>query len=667
MLMGNVLNAAVWLLTLSTIVALSFEEFREEKGYRAHYRSVLRLVFGSLTGSLLLLTYYFVWPNFNIDYVFNRVSVSTPTIYRFSAVWAGQAGTFLIWSWAILGVAFLISETRGWEDSFTRRTQIVVLLVGLFFLSMAMVSSPFKPTIKGVEESALEGGSTLKQALEFLKERGLYEEGRGFVDGMGMSHMLMSPWMAMHPPIIFIGFALAVVPFAASFVYLFQQQGAWEDLSRHFARFSWLAITVAMTLGALWAYEELSYAGFWSWDPIESAAIIPWLLLTAFIHASIEYRRRSAFQVLAPLLGIFATILIIYATFISRSGVIKSAHAYAGSSVANYLIFSVVALSLLAIFLALRFWRNLGDDGGVRSELVSRSNAFYLSVLALVGVALVIAWGITRPVILKLLRGEEPPITPLYFNRVGYPFAAFLILLTGFCILLGVIEKISLLKLVAFTVFVSFVLFFLNLTNSYYFNTFGPIAIFAILCLVYKIFKDLGAKRWKTRLGLISKDLIHLGIVLVLLGAIVGGSFGRSSDVEFSFLNDVGRIKKIDGGYRVRLLSVNVFQDPSGNWIQEANLKIYRDTSPVGVVTPRLVYYQNQGQMPRVSILRGLSDVYAVFYGIGPHSPEGDIMLMTTIKTVPFVGLIWMGLILMSVGMFISLLLDLEVLKRIWE
>ncbi|MFQ5887625.1 MAG: cytochrome c biogenesis protein CcsA [Candidatus Hydrothermarchaeales archaeon] len=666
MTVGDVLNAAIWLLTFSLIIALLLEEFGKDKRFGAYYRTILRLTFASMTGSLLLLTYYFVKPNFNIDYVFNRISAGTPLIYRVSAVWAGQAGTFLIWSWAILGAAFLISESRGWQEAFTRRTQIVVLLTSLFFLSLAMVSTPFQPTMQEVEKTALERGLSQQQMLEFFEGTGKYEEGIGFVDGMGMNPMLMSPWMAMHPPIIFIGFALAVVPFAASLVYLFQQSGEWEDLGRDFARFSWLFLTVAMGLGGLWAYEELSYGGYWSWDPIESAALIPWLTLTAFIHASIEYRRKSRFKIFAPILAVFTTILIIYATFISRSGVIKSVHGYAGSPIAPYLIFSVVALSLLTIILAWRSWRGMKRERR-KYDLISFSNLFYLSVLSLAAIALAIAWGITKPVILKFYSGEEPPITPAYFNKVSYPLVALLVLLTGFCVLWRVIEKKRLLKITTITVAISFLLLLLKLTHSYYFNTFAPIALFAMLCLGYKMYKNLSAKRLRIKLDLTSKDLIHLGIVLILLGAVVSSSFGSSTELAFSHVYDIGKIKEIDAGYRARLLNARSFQDDEDNWIQEATLKMYKDTTPVGEAAPKIILYQNFGQIPRVSIIRGLSDIYVVYYGTGRHPMGEDIILWFTIKTLPLVSLIWLGLFLTSFGMFLSILLDLEAVKRIWE
>ncbi|MFQ6136550.1 MAG: cytochrome c biogenesis protein CcsA [Candidatus Hydrothermarchaeales archaeon] len=658
MVVGDILNTIIWLLTASLIAILLLCESGKDKKFVKYAPISMRSITTLMTLSLLTLTYYFSKPNFNILEVFNRVALETPWIYRVSAVWAGQAGTFMLWTWAIFVVALIISEKEGWGDGFVRRTQIAILLAGLFFLSLAVASSPFNPTMRGMEEIALRDGIPVGNLLKFYEKMGKYTEDRGFIDGNGMNPLLMSPWMAVHPPMMFMGFALAVVPFAACLIYLFQGHGDWERVGRTWARFSWLFLTAAMALGGVWAYEELSYGGYWNWDPIETASLMPWLTLTAFIHASVEHRRKSKFKVLAPLLAVFTIILIIYATFISRSGIIKTAHGYAGSSVAPFLMAVIIITSVIAIILGVKLWKGSREKES-KAELISQTTAIYLSILSLVGIVLVLCWGITKPIFVRLLSGEELPIIKQYFNRVSYPFVVLLTLLLGFCALLGAVKKDALLRTTVGAIVVAILLYFLKPTGIYYFNTFFPIVIFAIAGVGYRVGMDLmSGKNFKTKVGVSSRHLIHLGVALILVGVIVSASFGRSHDVVFDFPGERGEIKGIGQGYSVKLLNVNVFQDDKGDWVQEAYLKIYKNEYPVGEAIPRLIGYERYGYVHRVSIIRGIYDTYTIFHGVRQYHAGEKVSIPLTIKVLPLVGFIWAGILLAIMGMLLSILSD---------
>ncbi|MEE8167784.1 MAG: cytochrome c biogenesis protein CcsA, partial [Candidatus Hydrothermarchaeales archaeon] len=386
---GALILRLAWLAALFSALAILAYERKKDRKLLKFLPIGVRLSTGLLTLAIFLLTYYFYIPNFSIDYVFSRTSLATPLVYRISAVWAGQEGSLLFWAWMISLSSLLISERRGWKKQFERRTQVVILLGFLFFLAMAMSSSPFKLTYTGAERVALENKVPLEAVLGYYGNLGLYETGKGFVDGQGMSPSLMSPWMALHPPLVFAAYGLLIVPFAACIIYLLNGKGDWEGLSRRYARCSWLFLTSGIALGSFWAYEELAYGGYWSWDPVEVSSLIPWLTLTAFLHASIQFRRKKSFRVLAPFLALSSMVLVIYATFITRSGVLKSVHAYSGTAVGNFLL-GAVLISGAAAFL-LSFRRLLSNRKREKKKLRKSDltyQTFYLSILLLFVIAL---------------------------------------------------------------------------------------------------------------------------------------------------------------------------------------------------------------------------------------------------------------------------------------
>src|SRR3990170_3697832 len=286
-----------------------------------------------LTFAYLLLTYYFVVGDFTLEYVWQYSSRDLPLIYKISGAWAGQPGTYLLWVWVIFLSAAWLALTTKHATPLSRRTQIITLIIGIYFILITRVLTPFKTIYEGRPDLI------------------------GYIppDGSGLNALLVNFWMIIHPPLMFIGYAAITIPFAAAIVYLLTKDDGWEELSRQWSRFTWLFLGMGIAVGGVWAYLVLGWGGFWAWDPVETASFIPWLTLTAYLHAAALHRKnRSTFSIAAPILAAVSFILVLYAAIVVRSGLFNSVHAFGETSTGTLLIVFIGITSLATIILGMR-------------------------------------------------------------------------------------------------------------------------------------------------------------------------------------------------------------------------------------------------------------------------------------------------------------------------
>ncbi len=608
------------------------------------------------TIAIALLAYYFLKPDFNFQYIFDRSSISMPWIYRLSAMWAGQAGTFLMWGWVILLGALYISETKKAKKQFINRVIAVTMLGGAFFLFMTIQSDPFAPTMNRLVSEASQAGVAVDIVLEGYQGAGFYQPGRGFLNGMGLSPMLQTPYNALHPPLMFIGYGFVFIIFAASILYLINGTGNWEAVSRPWARLSWVFMTTAMVLGSLWAYEELAFGGYWTWDPIEAASILPWLTLTAYLHGSVAHRKHRKLGVITPLIGVFTTLLIIYSTYITRSGIIKSSHSYAGTSSAGYLILFVISLSLVTLYFTFKriSWKAFSG----KFNLLSKSTLTQLSVIGLLGAAGVVFWGLTEPVAAKILKGMDVVTPPEFYNKNGFLPTVFVIFIAGIGAFLGHLKKSALIKASAATIILSVFFYAAAIPTSHaYVNVFIPFIVFTLGGLIYRtwrVWKDLKFSRAFYKQ--LSADIAHLGLVLVITGVVVSGALSTSHEMTFDFNRDRSRVLELGEGYSIRLDDVKVFQDTEGNWIQDGYVTLINRGNSMQVAVSRMINDAKYGHHHSPFIVRGITDVYGVFFGVGHQS--GNVYAFFNFWIIPFVNLIWIGVTLLIAGMIGVLYLD---------
>jgi cytochrome c-type biogenesis protein CcmF len=647
-MLGDLFLKAALGLGIILALALALEELGRVRISKKRYAWAMRGVTALVTSSLGLLFYAFYRPDFNVNYVFSRVATDTPLIYRLSALWVGQEGVFLVWAWAIFLCALVFTEKLGFDKSFNKRTHLILILLGTFFIVLAIMMSPFTDTTAAMGEDVARAGVALETALLGLEANGFYKQGVGFVEGQGMSPILMSPWMALHPPIVFIAYALAAIPFGVCLVYLFNRRGEWEQTSRQWARLSWIFLSAGLIIGSLWAYEELSFGSYWTWDPIETASLIPWLTLTIFLHGSHEHRRKGTFGIIAPIVGVLTTILIIYGTFITKSGLIESSHAYGKSIITPFLASAIVLSIAVLIFTSARLYLKEKKAKREWGPLVSTTNTFYLSVVLFTLILVVLMWGITYPLFAKITAEKTVSIGKVFYNTKGYPVTAGVVLVSGFCLLLGVLKKGSALAVSGGVLAMSLAGYVLKPTGSYYVDTFIPIGLVAVAAVVLRLQKELtSSKNVAVIIKNVSGHLLHLGIAVMFIGVVASGSLQKGRDVIYSYPDEINTMKDARNGYSIQLTNLFVFQDPKGNWVQQANVTLYREGANIGDLSLTMINDRRYGRRPKVSIRRGLSsDVYAVYYGISGGHGEQGVILPINVKVNPYVSLVWAGSIL---------------------
>lgn len=615
-MIGNYLIGGAWLLTAAVLILLRLGG----KKNLGRVPLLLRLGAALLTLAMALLAYHLLRPDFSLYYAFQKTALDVAWYYRLAALWAGQEGALLLWAWATLLTALAVSERRGWKEPPVRAAQAIVLLFALFLMTALLFTPPFRPTMDGIREEALRNNVSPEQMLAFYSNMGLYKE--SFVDGNGVSPALLSPWMALHPPLVFTAYAFVALVAAASLLHL--HRGSDLSFARPWARTAWFLLTLGVGMGGAWAYGELSYGGYWSWDPVEVASLIPWLALTAFLHP------RPG--VLGPFAGASSLVLILYATFITRSGIVESAHAYAGTPLAPLLLGAVLLSGSATIILTARRWRPTFEE-----RLSSQAGLALATQVALLATALVLTAGLTVPLIEKLTGGAAEPLPPEFFNLYSLPLVLVLLALAALCTLIPLVRFLLPLALGMGAL----ALGLYTLRPDVYLAALLPVTLFASLASGLGLLLDLRKGAFR------GYHLIHLGVAILLLGVVLSSALAQEGGVAYQYPQEVG-VKKRVLGHVLELEDLVVEEDS-----QEVVLGIYRDGELVGMAAPR--HEEGRyGPYPRTAIVRMPTyDLYLSFHGAVAH--QGGVLVPLDVRVIPFPNLLWAGIVIASLGMLLSL------------
>ncbi len=343
--------------------------------------------------------------DFNVEYVASYTSRNLPTYYLFAAFWAGQKGSLLFWA-VVLATFSAIAQgvtSRRYKDLLPAVGGVTSFVV-VFFLAVMLFS-----------------GANPFERLTFVPP-----------DGNGLNPQLQNPGMVIHPPMLYLGYISITIPFAFALAALMTRRldVGWIVAIRRWTLLSWLFLSIGITIGMWWAYVELGWGGYWAWDPVENASLLPWLTMSAFLHSVMIQEKRGMLKRWNLGLVIGSFLLSIFGTFITRSGVIASVHSFAQSNVGYFFVgFLLIAGAASFALLYLR-WPELEPDGQLDS-LVSREAAFLFNNLILVGIAFSVLWGTLFPIISEAVRNTKITVGPPFFNRVNVPLGLALLALTG--------------------------------------------------------------------------------------------------------------------------------------------------------------------------------------------------------------------------------------------
>ncbi len=590
--------------------------------------------------------------DFSFEYVARTTSEALPTPYTISAFWGGQEGSLLLWLLFLTGFgAAAIRLNRGWAKDLVVWVVPVFAGVAVFFSFLVVaVASPFAT-----------------QAAP--------------ADGAGMTPSLQNPYMLAHPPLLYLGYVGLTVPFAFCLGALLsgRPDERWLIATRRWTLFAWAALGVGQLLGAHWAYVEVGWGGYYAWDPVENAALMPWLAATAFLHSVMIQEKRGMLRVWNVLLVLLAFSLSLFGTFLTRSGVVNSIHSFTQSSIGPWFLFFIaltVAVSLTAVF-----WRlpQLRSPTKLESP-ISREAAFLYNNLLLLALCLTILWGVVYPVISEALRGEAVVLGRSYYDFFLRIFGLPLLLLMGIGPLVAWrrASLASLLTTFRWPTLVALVtgsvLLVLGAGSSipgliaYTFSAFVAATIVMEFARGTRARKALGATGWFNAFSsLIGRNrrryggyVVHAAIVLLAIGIAGSSAFDSVAEARLT-KGDSMRV----GDYTLVYRSLDERQTANATEIR-AQLGVTRGDRDLGTLEAGKNAYTVEQQVSnevgiRSDKLTG-EDLFVIAEQI---DPDGTVYFRVFVK--PLVNLIWLAGLVFLLGSAITLWPDAREQRRLVE
>jgi len=367
-------------------------------------RHAVFVMFGALVLASICLETAIFRHDFNVEYVAAYTSRNLPTFYLWSALYAGQKGSLLFWATVLSLFATLAQVlTSRRHRAYLPYVAGVTCIVATFFVTVLLfAANPF-------------------ERLAFTP-----------VDGRGMNPQLQNPGMVFHPPMLYLGYISITIPFAFAIAALVSKKldADWLVAIRKWTLVSWLFLGIGLLIGMWWAYVELGWGGYWAWDPVENAALLPWLTMTAFLHSVMIQEKRGMLKKWNLALIIGSWLLSIFGTFITRSGVIASVHSFTQSRV-GYFFLAFLVLAGVASFMLYASRLPLLEAEAKLESMVSREASFLFNNLLFIGIAFSVLWGTLFPILSELVQGTKVTVGPPFFNQVNIPLGLALLALTG--------------------------------------------------------------------------------------------------------------------------------------------------------------------------------------------------------------------------------------------
>ncbi len=615
---------------LTAFVAAGYSAFACSLSQHSQWARLARSGIGAailsclaITGTLVALSWSLIVKDFELEYVAHYTNRTLPWQYTLAALWVGQAGSLLLWTWllTLLSMVFLITAPQSGP---LRTSALGVLLANVCFLTAIMVFA----------------ADPMKAGLSPRSE------------GLGLSPLLQHPRMLIHPPIVFLAYAAWTVPFAlaASALIFGDRHGHWTHAARPWAIFAWVVLAAGLLLGADWAYQELGWGGYWGWDPVENGSLIPWLTGTALVHGLMAWRHRGCLKRTTVSLALLTFGLCNFATFLTRSGIFSSVHAFSQSPI-GWMFLGLMAVLLLGggAFVVYR-WRELAAERPIRS-IWAREALVLLSVFLLLLLTAVVLVGTLYTPISTLLVGRVVQIGPAFYNNVLMPIGLLLLVTTAVVPLLrwgtaprkreqmallmcgllaavgggGVAAAFGLRHPVAITVAISTVLVVLTTAAGF------------LLDIRRRSAMSLPLATWsalRTNRRQYAGYVVHLGFACVAIG-VTGSSLGTSRyDVDLSE-GDV-----IEWAGR-RIEAVRLVQrEEEDKLVAEFELRVSRGTSHPVVLKPARHFHiaQNQWTTEVATHSTWAGDFYTILHlGLG----EGRVAI--TLMDISLMRFIWLG------------------------
>jgi cytochrome c-type biogenesis protein CcmF len=606
-------------------------------GERALYATFAFVVLASIGLWTALLT-----SDFSLRFVASYTSANLPAVYKFAAFWGGQAGSMLFWCLvlSLYSAITLFANRRSNRGLMPYVTGTLATILVFFLATTAFGANPYA-------------------RLDWIPP-----------DGTGLNPQLQNPGMAIHPPNLYLGYVATSIPFAFAIAALITRRldAEWLAAVRRWSLVSWLFLTIGITLGMWWAYVELGWGGYWAWDPVENASLLPWLTGTAFLHSIMIQEKRGMLRKWNVTLVVATFLLAILGTFITRSGIIESVHSFAQSPIGTWFAaFLVLAIAITAVLVATRL-----KDLEARAELesmVSREAAFLYNNVVLVGIAFSVLWGTLFPIISEAVRGSKITVGPPFFNTVNIPLGLLLLGLTGVGPLIAW-RRASVANLkrqfaapVAGGLVLGAALFALGMRDGYALVSY-TLAGFVATTIGQEFVKGVGARRRMHNeavpvalLRLIGRNrrryggyIVHFGVV-ILFAAFAGLAFKKEYDLSLSPGASFSAVDPYNRTWTFTSQGVSRYEELNRQ-VTAVVLEAKRPgMNPTLIKSEKRQHVDSRGlptfePSTEVGILESLrQDVYVVLHGV-----SGEETAEIRITFNPLVWWVWYGGIIMAIG-----------------
>ena len=583
--------------------------------------------------------------DFSVAYILHHSNRDLPIAYKFAALWSGQEGSLLLWAWLLSTYGLVMRLRYKVDPQLTAYASAIVAAVQVFFLLLVnFAAHPF----------GLVAGTIPP-------------------DGNGLNPLLQYPEMVIHPPMLYLGYVGVTAPFAFALGALIMKYPGekWIHITRRWTMVAWLFLTCGIFLGAHWAYAVLGWGGYWGWDPVENASILPWLTMTAFLHSVMMQEKRGMMKMWNMWLIFTTFLLAIFGTFLTRSGVVSSVHAFAQSGIGIWFVWFLAIAFATCVFFFVRNRETLKSEHRLES-LISRESSFLFNNLVLLVACFAVLWGTLFPVLSEWVTGSKVTVGPPFFNRVNVPIGLFLLFLTGIGPLLAWRQtswdslRRNFLWPTTVGVMTAIALIAGGLRpwqDSAYFYSLMAISLSTLVATtIFGEFWRGGrviarqqhisiaagmvqiTRRNTRRYG---GYLVHFGIILIVIG-FAGLPFNQDKEQELGF-GDKMQI----GGYT--LVCQSYTQDDTPNYGSEwAVLDVYKNGKKIDTMYPERRFYKASEQTSTIvaNRTRPNEDLYLVYTGKNPDTGKPIIKAHVN----PLVMWIWIGVVVVGFGTVLALI-----------
>jgi len=596
-----------------------------------------------------------VWASFtndySVSYILHHTNRALNTAYKFSALWSGQEGSLLLWAWLLSAYGFVLRMRHKVDVRLTAFASTILAGIQVFFLMLLNFAAP---------PFAIQPGPVA-------------------TDGFGLNPLLQYPEMVIHPPMLYLGYVGFSVPFAFALGALMMRYPGekWIHITRRWTMVTWLFLTCGIFLGAHWAYSVLGWGGYWGWDPVENASLMPWLTGTAFLHSVMMQEKRGMMKSWNVWL-IFSTFLLtILGTLLTRSGIVSSVHAFASSNIGDWFYGFILIVFAVCLFTFFKQKDHLKSENRLES-LVSRESSFLFNNLILLAACFTVLWGTLFPVLSEYVQGTKVTMGAPFYNRVNLPIGLFLLFLTGIGPLLAwrstslrSIRRNFILPSIAMGVALVVLLIVgvrpWEAGDDWQGTLFSLVTFTLAAGVITAITAEFlrGASVVRTQTGkslpastvlLVRRNtrryggyIVHFGIVVMFIG-IAGGAFNQSHEQEMGFGDTLTL-----GQYR--LVCQSFTQDSKPEFDTEyALLDVYRGQKKLLQLAPeKRIYFPNtdHAQPSTMVALHSTlaSDLYVIYEGRDPDSDKPIIKAFLN----PLMNWIWIGVLIVVAGTFLAL------------